>query len=140
MSTDRLKAYASFDSTADKENWDDQFEGDLTVRSPLRMADTDPLQTIRPYSAKGLEKEEPSAPAPAPAPAPPSLYSPQRPPPQPSRNRASSPMKPPVSRPAFVLPVRSTSIFREESTEDYSDLIATSDSAFERKLGILAVC
>lgn len=42
-------------------------------------------------------------------------------------------------QPEYVLPIRSTSIFREQPTEDYSDLIATGDSAFERKLGLFRV-
>ena len=50
LSADKLKAYASQDvSSQDQENWDDNFEGDLTVKSPMQITDADPLQTIRPY-------------------------------------------------------------------------------------------
>ncbi|KAL8711288.1 MAG: hypothetical protein Q9220_004185 [cf. Caloplaca sp. 1 TL-2023] len=49
LSAEKLKAYASFESVTEEENWDENFEGDLTVKSPLQLTNSDPLKTIRPY-------------------------------------------------------------------------------------------
>ncbi|KAL8953799.1 MAG: hypothetical protein Q9222_000364 [Ikaeria aurantiellina] len=49
LSAEKLKAYASFETVTEEENWDENFEGDLTVKSPLQLTNSDPLKTIRPY-------------------------------------------------------------------------------------------
>ncbi|KAL8737387.1 MAG: hypothetical protein Q9181_001724 [Wetmoreana brouardii] len=49
LSAEKLKAYASFETVTEEENWDENFEGDLTVKSPLQPTHSDPLKTIRPY-------------------------------------------------------------------------------------------
>ncbi|KAL8857320.1 MAG: hypothetical protein Q9178_006086 [Gyalolechia marmorata] len=49
LSAEKLKAYASFETVTEEENWDENFEGDLTVKSPLQVTNSDPLRTIRPY-------------------------------------------------------------------------------------------
>ncbi|KAI6248028.1 Cytokinesis protein sepH [Erysiphe necator] len=53
LSTDRLKAYASFELTPNEnENWDHNFEGDLiTIKGPQNYEELDSheLETIRPY-------------------------------------------------------------------------------------------
>ncbi|KAI9813876.1 MAG: hypothetical protein M1826_002363 [Phylliscum demangeonii] len=85
LSAEKLKAYAASDATADKENWDDQFEGDLTVRTPFGLLDPDPLRTIRPLAttatATGAAAEGEGAAAAATSA------------PKPNRSRASSPKK-----------------------------------------------
>ncbi|KAI9889901.1 MAG: hypothetical protein M1814_004623, partial [Vezdaea aestivalis] len=49
FSAEKLKAYSSQETQPhDEERWDNDFEGELTVKSPLRIAETDPLKTIRP--------------------------------------------------------------------------------------------
>ncbi|POS87394.1 cell division control protein-like protein 15 [Erysiphe pulchra] len=56
LSTDRLKAYASFELTSNEnENWDHNFEGDLvTIKGPRKYDELDSheLETIRPYQFK----------------------------------------------------------------------------------------
>ncbi|KAL8727390.1 MAG: hypothetical protein Q9166_006062 [cf. Caloplaca sp. 2 TL-2023] len=49
LSAEKLKAYASFETVTEEGNWDENFEGDLTVKSPLQVTNSDPLRTIRPY-------------------------------------------------------------------------------------------
>lgn len=49
LSAEKLKAYASFETVTEEANWDENFEGDLTVKSPLQLTHLDPLETIRPY-------------------------------------------------------------------------------------------
>ncbi|KAI9883943.1 MAG: hypothetical protein M1823_004287 [Watsoniomyces obsoletus] len=130
LSADRLKAFASTDSIVEKENWDDQFEGDLTVKSPMHLTEADPLRTIRPTPNKEVGAKSISTDT-----------SPESPPQaalRPSRARPPSPQKPgPPPQHPLLRPTRPTAVFREASVEDYSDLIATSDAAFERKIGVL---
>ncbi len=52
LSSEKLKAFASFETVAEEANWDDNFEGDLTMKSPLQLTETDPLETIRPFNPK----------------------------------------------------------------------------------------
>lgn len=49
LSSEKLKAFASFETVTEEANWDDNFEGDLTVKSPLQLTESDQLDTIRPY-------------------------------------------------------------------------------------------
>ena len=126
LSAERLKLFASSENVSDKENWDDQFEGDLTVRSPSRPTETDPLLTIRPH----LGKEPDIHVAPS---------SPRRGALRPARARPLTPPRPRPATPPLPLPSRPTALFREESVEDYSDLIPPSDGAFEQKVGVLRV-
>ncbi|KAL8695313.1 MAG: hypothetical protein Q9218_000212 [Villophora microphyllina] len=58
LSAEKLKAYASFETVTEEENWDDNFEGDLTVRSPLHLTHSDPLRTIRPYYPQPADAEQ----------------------------------------------------------------------------------
>jgi len=52
LSSEKLKAFASFETVTEEANWDDEFEGDLTVKSPLHLTETDPLETIKPFNPK----------------------------------------------------------------------------------------
>ena len=52
LSSEKLKAYASFETVTEEENWDNNFEGDLTVKSLLQQTAPDPLDTIRPYNPR----------------------------------------------------------------------------------------
>lgn len=54
LSAEKLKSYASFETVTEEENWDENFEGDLTVKSPLQLIHLDPLKTIRPYHPQRL--------------------------------------------------------------------------------------
>lgn len=49
LSSEKLKAYASFETVTEEANWEGNFEGDLTMKNPSQLAESDPLQTIRAY-------------------------------------------------------------------------------------------
>ncbi|KAF2227305.1 hypothetical protein BDZ85DRAFT_299938 [Elsinoe ampelina] len=140
FSSAKLKAYANHEMTAE-DNWDENFEGDLTVKSPMELAPGDTLQTVRPFfprSAKTADMREDIV--------------------GPSSHRKTSNDKRKTSRDsqprtqilrpaqkkslpkpktAPPKPVRQPSLFRERSVEDYSDLVAADDAAFQRKLAAL---
>lgn len=55
LSSEKLKAYASFETVTEETNWDDNFEGDLTMTGQSLITEYDPLQTIRPYYPKHFD-------------------------------------------------------------------------------------
>ncbi|KAI4189385.1 MAG: hypothetical protein L6R41_001493 [Letrouitia leprolyta] len=57
LSAEKLKAYASFETVTEEANWDENFEGDLTVKSPLQLTNLDPMKTIRPYQPQRVLSE-----------------------------------------------------------------------------------
>ena len=131
LSSDKLKSFATFDTLNEPATWDDHLEDDLTVKSPLHLPDTDPLQTIRPYSAPHPDTEDGKRPAPP--------RSPNRKPADVSKQRALSPSK--LSLPKqLALPARPAVLYREDSVEDFSDLLASDDAGFARKIEALKVC
>ncbi|KAJ9156561.1 Cell division control protein [Pleurostoma richardsiae] len=126
LSADRLKAFASIDEHTN-DDWDDAFEGELlTIKGPRQPPELDlQEQTIRPLPRRS---ERPAA---------------ETRPTQSSRRRGSrastangpqakSPTKPSLGA-KFALPARPDVIYREQSVEDYSDLLADSDSVFEKR-------
>jgi hypothetical protein len=133
LSSDRLKAFASFDlATDENDNWDNNFEGDLvTIKGPLEHVepDTHELETIRPYRVKPTIITQDLKPAVAPklvgrkA----STSAPPRP---------KSPIKAHTEA-KFVLPSRPSAMYREQSVEDYSDLFVDNDSVFDKRLNII---
>ncbi|CAL3971303.1 hypothetical protein PZA11_007826 [Diplocarpon coronariae] len=133
FSSDRLKAFASFEMTNDEnDNWDSNFEGDLlTIKGPRKIVEPDSheLETIRPYRIKPTVVTQNIIPIPAAKP--------------PSRktSRSEPPrLKPPVKTQAehkFALPERPAAIFQEQAIEDYSDLFIDNDSVFNRRLSII---
>lgn len=125
LSAEKLKAYASFETVTGEENWDANFEGDLTVKSPLQLTATDPLQTIRPISKK-VETEVIRHSAPT------KILVPKRA--ESKIKRPTSPLKQCQSQAKLALPSRPSTLFRESSVEDYSDLIATNEEIFEQRL------
>ncbi|GAM89705.1 hypothetical protein ANO11243_077440 [Dothideomycetidae sp. 11243] len=141
LSSDRLKAYASNNElTAEGDNWDDNFEGDLTVKSPMELAPGDTLQTVRPFfpqSAKTTDIREELVGA-----APRKISGPEK-----RKGSRDSQPKTQILRPSHKksasrvkgppTPARQPGLFRERSVEDYSDLIASDDGAFQRKLAAL---
>lgn len=58
LSSEKLKAYASIETVTEETNWDDNFEGDLTMKSPSHSAESDPLQTIRPFHPKNVSTNQ----------------------------------------------------------------------------------
>lgn len=49
LSSEKLKAYATIETVTEETNWDGNFEGDLAMKTPSQLAESDPLQTIRAY-------------------------------------------------------------------------------------------
>ncbi|KAL2129601.1 hypothetical protein VTI74DRAFT_7535 [Chaetomium olivicolor] len=130
LSGDRLKAFASIDSQrGDSENWDSNFEGELvTIKGFGHWSEIDPQEeTIRPLPKKTEKTRE---------------HRRLQDPPGHRRQRSArgaantsqpkSPVKPLGAK--FELPPRPDIIYREQSTEDYSDLFADNDHVFDRRL------
>lgn len=140
FSSAKLKAYANHEINAE-DNWDENFEGDLTVKSTMELAPGDTLQTVRaffPRSAKASDiKEEISGPAGPSSQRRPSIdkrKSSRDSQPRTQILRPAQKKSLPKPKPPPPAPVRQPSLFRERSVEDYSDLIAADDMAFQRKL------
>ena len=128
LSAEKLKAFASIDTVTEEADWDEKFEGDLTVRSPSQPNRFDPLQTIRPYSSKPasthlsnkmVHAETPEA----------------QNPPSGSRRASTAPA---VHQKRLLTeePVATSlsTAFIETTEDDFSDLIVE-DTAFDRKFG-----
>ncbi|KAH6636802.1 hypothetical protein F5144DRAFT_488395 [Chaetomium tenue] len=132
LSGDRLKAFASIDAQReDSENWDSTFEGELmTIKGLGHWSEIDPQeQTIRPLPKK-MERTRESR-----------MRVPENPGHRRQRSRGvpnnaqpKSPVKPLGTK--FELPPRPDVIYREQSTEDYSDLFADNDHVFDRRLSL----
>ncbi len=123
LSSEKLKAYASFETVTEEENWDNNFEGELTVRSPMRLTENDPLQTIRPHqpntsAPRPNKKTSPKKPA--------ELKSPR------STTQRTAPRQPQQVQNKVVKPLHTTA-YKDKTIDDYSDLIANNDGVFERK-------
>lgn len=52
LSSEKLKAFASFETVTEEMNWDNNFIGDLTVKGSSQPSEYDVLETIRPYNHK----------------------------------------------------------------------------------------
>lgn len=123
FSSEKLKAFASFETVTEEANWDDNFEGDLTVKSPLQLHGSDPLETIRPFNHKRTDttavhkslepKKSPVA----------------------SRRAVVAPavhQQQPPSKPKA--PLSSAKAYMETSEDDFSDLV-TDEAVFDLRLG-----
>lgn len=136
LSSDKLKAYASFDASNDEsDNWDDNYEGDLmTIKGPhhrMQELDSQELDTIRPYHPEQPAAKISTRAIPA------------------SRNMARREPNQPLQRPRspvklqaesrFALPLRPTSMYREKTVEDYSDLFVDNENVFEKRMGVMKV-
>lgn len=130
LSGDRLKAFASIDGPReDSENWDATFEGGelVTIKGLGHWSEIDPQeQTIRPLPKK-TEKQSDARSQQA--------HRRQRSKPgAPNSSHPKSPVKALGTK--FELPPRPDVIYREQSTEDYSDLFADNDHVFDRRLSL----
>jgi hypothetical protein len=129
LSADRLKAFASIDGQRDdSDDWNENFDGELmTIKGLQQWADPDPQeQTIRPLPRKS-EKAEPK----------PQGHRRQK---SKSTTASSQASKSPIKAqfPAkFELPPRPDLIYREQSVEDYSDLLADNDTVFSSRLNLV---
>ena len=128
LSSEKLKAYASFETVAEEANWDDNFEGDLTVKSPMQLVESDPLQTVRPYPPKINAPKEGKHSTPK------KLQNGSVA--ESSRTKAMVP-KPIQSRQHLSKATagsRPTMLYREKSIEEYSGLIVANDDALGSKV------
>ena len=127
LSSEKLKAFASFESVTEETDWNDNFEGNLTMKSSMKLVDSDPLETIRPYYPKRADTSEIKSTAPT--------KSPERKVRTGSAPRAEqAPAKQPKPPMVPQIPaIRSTMLFRENSVEDFSDLIVENEDAFDRR-------
>ncbi|KAK3308946.1 uncharacterized protein B0T15DRAFT_123834 [Chaetomium strumarium] len=133
LSGDRLKAFASIDGQReDSDNWDSNFEGELvTIKGLGHWSEIEPQEeTIRPVSRR-TEKSREHRPKVQDQPG----HRRQRS----GRGSAAaaqpkSPVKPLGAK--FELPPRPDVIYREQSTEDFSDLFADNDHIFDRRLSL----
>lgn len=139
-SAQRLQAFATSDGA--NESWDDNFEGDLTIRSSagdFTDHSTEPedeaMQTIRPWVPLAGGQREPEE----------------------HENINFKPLRRKIQQPAlntgdrrvftqhpkkFVLPstrnqTRPATLFREDSMEDYSDLSPVNEDIFAQKVDLM---
>lgn len=122
LSSEKLKAYASFETVTEEANWDDEFEGELTVKSPLPAVKSDPLQTIRAYYPKNADNMQIQHTSPTKSP--PSTGRKQK------MSSSSRPRKPSAKSGRALPPIMS---YGEDPAEDYSDLIVMDDTTFSRR-------
>lgn len=122
LSSEKLKAYASFETVTEDINWDDNFEGDLTVKSPLQLTKSDPLQTIRPFYPKRADTEQIKRTAPTKSPEPKSPLSLGQ------RAKASMNSRKTSAKSTTALPPIMS--YGEDSAEDSSGAFVTKDTAW----------
>ncbi|KAM0797486.1 hypothetical protein BDR22DRAFT_445573 [Usnea florida] len=118
LSSEKLKAFASFETVTEEANWDNNFEGDLTVKNPLQLAESDSLDTIRPYNPRRPNISQPKLTSSNTTP--PFKISPitsRRVLAVPAVHQKQSPAK------AKAVPPSTAKCYTESSEEDVSDLI-----------------
>ena len=59
LSAEKLKAYASFETVTEEGNWENDFEGRLTLETPTQSTESDSLETIRPNFPKRATTDQP---------------------------------------------------------------------------------
>lgn len=136
LSSEKLKSYATFEYvTEEPMNTEESGGGDLTVKSSHHFAlddHSDDIDTVR--ASTSIKAKISSAKA------------------KPPNNSSSRqefepktailrgiPKVTQLSKSKVASLARPTAVFRENSVEDYSDLIAADDAAFERKLKAMQV-
>jgi hypothetical protein len=134
LSSEKLKTYATFETVTEETNWDGEFEGDLTVKSPMQLTEADPLQTIRPYYPSRADTFEIKHTAPTRSP---------------PRKSSKASLQETIQTPAQKSNVnkarsgsnatRTTLLYQESPIEDYSDLVEANDGAFEGELTLSSV-
>lgn len=133
LSADKLKAFASVnDLRGDVNNYDNDFEGDMmTIKGPNNeLYQESQEQTIRPVSRRMTASKPASPPKVVHQASRPTLSQAVT---SPNLSRTKSPPKPHFGN-KFELPPRPGAIYREQSSEDYSDLFSDDDSVFDQKV------
>jgi serine/threonine protein kinase len=133
FSHDRLKSLAVFGSVAEDTI---EEEPDLTIRSPANLFQSGPLETVRPFTPQKKKKPEIKSISANTG----SQRIPSQPKVQPLRESACK-VNLPAGKLRLTTPApRPTSIYQEESDEDFSDMLDDEDdAAFLRKVQELRV-
>jgi hypothetical protein len=136
FSAEKLKSFATFDPVTE-EQMDD--EHNWTMRSPVQLSQLDPLETVRPFTPQKTPKAKPEMIKPNP-PNTGSQRQPSLPKTQLRRDARSEPAALPTKL-RLNTSTRPPIMFREDSVEDYSDLLDedADDAAFQQKLQALKV-
>ncbi|GAB7361438.1 hypothetical protein MBLNU230_g1494t1 [Neophaeotheca triangularis] len=152
FSAEKLKQYASMDALPEEgskvEDWDGEFEGDLTVRSTMRLAKGDAVETVRPFYPPRTSSNEikhhppPQHLAPGQAQRTRSKADHERKISRDSQPRtqilrpAVYPPTPAQSKPAPIVKktVHPKQSHVEEDEDDFSDLVPVDEAAFLRRL------
>ena len=135
LSFEKLKSYAKYDALTEEiiiEDDDDE-DSSSTMKTPVQSSHHDPEETVRPFTPG---KPKPGSNKIS------SSNSGQRQTSQPKTQILRSAIKTPSNttptiRPRLSLSHMPTTVFRENSVEDYSDLIAGDDAAFQRKIHLM---
>jgi serine/threonine protein kinase len=120
LSSEKLKSFASLDGTLKSNGFDDSSQGTLQPGEP------DPLQTIRPYPARKTTAD-------------PFQDLPRH---QPTMDPTATMQNVPILTPNPVPRRRQphpASFYKENSDEDYSDLIIANDDVLDRKISAFQV-
>ena len=128
LTAEKLKAHASFDTIGEESKVEDYNENESTLKSPVQLMTSDPLRTVRPVQPTKANMALPKKP---------SFQSSHR----------GSATRSDVLRDVVNIPIKKSttghlsrpSAFRENSVEDYSDLVAPDDFAFQKKIQYLKV-
>lgn len=139
LSSEKLKAFASFESVTGQDFQEADYENDMTLKSPLQPAESDTCRTVRPApppkkpeSKHARHKSEaPQVKAKANGTAQKASL--------PSTRQSTNPSrtKPPVVNPITSSQPRPTRLYRESSIEDYSDLVAGNELTLDTKLNMV---
>ncbi|KAM3508113.1 hypothetical protein MY10362_001390 [Beauveria mimosiformis] len=126
LSSDRLKAFASANDLRNDISYDDDFEGELlTIKGPSQHDLDLQQQTIRPISKAAAQAAEPRR------------HTRQRSIPTHAADSSTQPTRSPSKAHfgnKFELPTRHDVAFREQSAEDYSDLLIENDNVFDQRV------
>ena len=123
LSAEKLKSYASFETATKDANWDDNYEGELTVKSPLQPSASNPIHnmaSVASHKTKASAKKSSPVKKPSSTKSPPSGRRPQKTP-QVGSNKGPGKKS--------LAPIMS---YGENEDEDFSELIVTDDAVFDR--------
>ncbi|KAF2431836.1 Pkinase-domain-containing protein [Tothia fuscella] len=136
LSAEKLKSFATFDSVAEEPN---EEEREWVSRSPVHLSSHDPNETVRPYTPQKPQKNKPDMSKPNP----PNTGSQRQPSQTKSQMRREGAAKSAAPAPKLRLnpSTRPAVMFREDSVEDYNDLLNEDedDDAWHQKIEALKI-
>lgn len=136
LSSEKLKAFASFESVTEQDLHQQTYDNDMTLKGPVQPTDSDTCKTVRPAPAirkaeakhSRHKSEVPQAKSKANGTA--------RKASLPSTRQAINLLKskPPAMKASTSSQPQSTRLYRESSIEDYSDLITGNELTLDTKI------